>query len=253
VARLVTAFSGSHRYVLDYLAEEVLDRQSEQVREFLLETSVLDRLSGELCDAVTGRAGSQATLERVEQANLFLVPLDEVRGWWRYHHLFADLLRVRLQRERPGRVAALHHTAAAWCEEHGLADDAVRHALAAGEPAWAARLIERHVDELLLRSEGATVRRWLAAMPAELVGSRPRLCLTQAQLALDSGGVEAAGPPLDAAERAFAQVADEPFEPSVGAFGSLLANVPAAIALLRAYLAELRGAQRGRPRSRRGL
>ena len=99
----VAAFTGSHRYVLDYLAEEVLERQSEQVREFLLETSVLERLSGELCDAVTEGTGSQALLEQVERAGLFLVPLDEVRGWWRYHHLFADLLRARLLEEQPGR------------------------------------------------------------------------------------------------------------------------------------------------------
>ena len=94
-------------------------------------------------------------------------PLDEVRGWWRYHHLFADLLRARLQAEQPGRVQALHRAAAAWCEEHDLADDAVRHALAAGEAAWAARLVERHVEELLGRSEGVTLRRWLSALPAE--------------------------------------------------------------------------------------
>ena len=101
----VAAFTGSHRYVLDYLAEEVLERQPGRVREFLLETSVLERLSGELCDAVTGRPGSQALLEQVERAGLFVVPLDEVRGWWRYHHLFADLLRARLQAEQPGRVS----------------------------------------------------------------------------------------------------------------------------------------------------
>jgi len=106
-AGFVAAFSGSHRYVLDYLTEEVLERQPEPVRGFLLETSTLDRLSGPLCDAVTGRADSQAMLEQVEQAGLFLVPLDEVRGWWRYHHLFADLLRARLQAERPGRVPTL--------------------------------------------------------------------------------------------------------------------------------------------------
>ena len=130
-AGFVAAFTGSHRYVLDYLAEEVLERQSQQVRTFLLETSVLERLSGALCDAVTGRAGSQAMLEHVERAGLFLAPLDEVRGWWRYHHLFADLLRARLQDEQPGRVSQLHRTAAAWYEEHGLADDAIRHAVAA--------------------------------------------------------------------------------------------------------------------------
>ena len=114
-AAFVAAFTGSHRYVLDYLAEEVLERQDEQLRTFLLETSVLDRLSGPLCDAVTGREGSQALLEQAERAGLFLIPLDEVRGWWRYHHLFADLLRARLQQEQPGRVAQLHRNAAAWC------------------------------------------------------------------------------------------------------------------------------------------
>ena len=124
-AGFVAAFSGSHRYVLDYLTGEVLERQNPQVREFLLETSVLERLSGELCDAVTGRAGSQAMLADVERAGLFLVPLDEVRGWWRYHRLFADLLRARLQEEQPGRVQALHRAAATWSEEHDLADDAV--------------------------------------------------------------------------------------------------------------------------------
>src|SRR5215469_14243446 len=145
-AGFAAAFNGSHRFVLDYLADEVLDGQTGPVRAFLLETSVLERLSGELCDAVTGRADSQAMLQDIERAGLFLVPLDETRGWWRYHHLFADLLRARLQAEQPGRVQALHRAAAAWCEEHDLADDAVRHALAAGDPAWAARLVERYVE-----------------------------------------------------------------------------------------------------------
>jgi LuxR family maltose regulon positive regulatory protein len=166
-AGFVAAFRGSHRFVLDYLADEVLDGQTEQVRAFLLETSVLERLSGELCDAVTGRAGSQAMLADIERAGLFLVPLDQVRGWWRYHHLFADLLRVRLQAEQPGRVQALNRAAAAWCDEHDLSDDAVRHALASGDAAWAARLVERHVETLLGRGEGATLRRWLSALPAE--------------------------------------------------------------------------------------
>jgi LuxR family maltose regulon positive regulatory protein len=101
-AGFAAAFSGSHRFVLDYLTDEVLDGQTDQVRTFLLETSVLERLSGELCDAVTGRPGSQALLEQAERAGLFLIPLDEVRGWWRYHHLFADLLRARLQEEQSG-------------------------------------------------------------------------------------------------------------------------------------------------------
>ena len=240
-AGFVAAFSGSHRYVLDYLGEEVLDRQHEELRTFLLETSLLERLSGGLCDAVTGRTDSQAMLERVERDGLFLVPLDEVRGWWRYHHLFADLLRARLQQQRPGRVAGLHRAAAAWCEEHGLADDAVRHALAAGDTAWAARLVERHVETLLGRSEGATLRRWLSALPAESVRDRPRLCLAQAYGAAMGFQVEALEALLDDAERAFAVSGDEPYEASAGRPVSSLANVPAGIAFLRAVLARLRG------------
>jgi LuxR family maltose regulon positive regulatory protein len=249
VAGFVADFSGSHRYILDYLTGEVLDRQPELLREFLLETSVLERLSGGLCDAVTGRDDGQAMLEQVEQAGLFLVPLDELRGWWRYHHLFADLLRARLQQQRPGRVAVLHRAAATWCEEHGLADDAVRHALGAGDPAWAARLIEQHFDATLyLRSEGATAQRWLAALPAELVQSRPRLLLAQVLLAATLGRAEAMEPPLDAAERALARAAlaaDDPFEPSAGKAASMLANIPAQIALHRGFLAQLRGDAEG--------
>ena len=169
VAGFVAAFTGSQRYVLDYLAEEVLERQDEQLRTFLVETSVLERLSGSLCDAVTGHTDSQALLEQADRAGLFLVPLDEVRGWWRYHHLFADLLRARLDRQ-PGRAAQLHRCAAAWYDEHGLPDDAIHHALAAGEMAWAARLIEEHFDSLFyLHGEPATIHRWLQALPDDLV------------------------------------------------------------------------------------
>ena len=238
----IAAFTGQHRYVLDYLAEEVLEQQSDQVRTFLLETSVLERLSGDLCEAVTGRPGSQALLEQVERAGLFLVPLDEVRGWWRYHHLFADLLRARLQADQPARVAELHRNAATWYQEHGLPDDAIGHAVAAGEMTWAARLIEQHADALIyLRGEGPTVQRWLTKLPADLIESRPRLLLAQAALADASGRVEAGETMLDAAERASADAADEPFEPTVGRATSMLVNVPVAIALDRGYLAELRG------------
>ena len=240
-AGFVAEFTGSHRFVLDYLADEVLDGQPGQVRAFLLETSVLERLSGELCDAVTGRSGSQAMLHHIERAGLFLVPLDEVRGWWRYHHLFADLLRARLEREQPGRVQELHRAAAAWSDEHDLGDDAVRHALAAGDAAWAAQLVERHVDALLRRSEGVTLRRWLSTLPVEVLRARPRLCLAQGFNAVVSGQVEAIEPLLDDAERAFAATGSQPPEPPVGPAGGVLANVPAGIAFLRAELARLRG------------
>ncbi len=241
----VAGFSGDHRFVLDFLAEEVLERQPEQVRSFLLESSVLERLSGPLCEAVCGRADSQALLERVERANLFLLPLDEVRGWWRYHQLFADLLRARLAQEQPERVPQLHRNAAAWYEQHGLADDAIGHALAAGDAVWAARLLERHFDAVLRRSEGATLRRWLAGLPAELVRSRPRLCLAQAAGALVGGRVEEVEAWLDDAERALAAAAEEPYEPSVGRAASLLANVPAMLAAGHAGLARLRGDAEG--------
>jgi LuxR family maltose regulon positive regulatory protein len=242
-AGFVAAFSGSHRFVLDYLTDEVLDRQTGEVRAFLLETSVLERLSGDLCDAVTGRAGSQAMLAGIERAGLFLVPLDEVRGWWRYHHLFADLLRARLQAEQPSRIQALHRAAASWCEAHDLADDAVRHALAAGDSAWAAWLIEQHVEELLGRSEGVTLRRWLSALPAKAVRDRPRLCLAQAYAAAQGFQTEALESLLNDAEHAHAISADEPYQPSLGPpqDDGVLANVPAAIAFLRACLARLRG------------
>jgi ATP/maltotriose-dependent transcriptional regulator MalT len=237
VAGFVETFSGSHRYVLDYLTEEVLERQPEPVRAFLLETSVLERLSGPLCDAVTDRTDSQAMLEAVERANLFLVPLDEVRGWWRTHQLFADLLRARLHQHQPGRVLELHRNAARWHDEHGLIDDAVRHGIAAGDALWAARLVERHADALLLRGEETTLQRWLAALPSELADSRPRLLLAQTTFVL----LEENEKLLDAAERAFARVADEPYEPSVGRGTSRLANVPAMIAVRRAFVAFLRG------------
>ena len=240
-AGFVAAFSGSHRFVLDYLADEVLDGQPGQVRAFLLETSVLERLSGELCDAVTGRSGSQAMLQDIERAGLFLVPLDEVRGWWRYHHLFADLLRARLEQEQPGRVQELHRAAAAWSDEHDLGDDAVRHALASGDAAWAAQLVERYVDTLLRRSEGVTLRRWLSTLPVEVQRARPRLCLAQGFNAVVSGQVEAIEPLLDDAERAFAATGSQPPEAPVGPARGVLANVPAGIAFLRAELARLRG------------
>jgi LuxR family transcriptional regulator, maltose regulon positive regulatory protein len=240
VDRFVAAFTGSHRFVLDYLTEEVLEQQSEQTRAFLLETSVLQRLTGPLCDAVTGQTGSQALLEQVERAGLFLLPLDEVRGWWRYHQLFADLLRARLE-SQPDRAVQLHRNAAAWYADHELADDAIGHAVAAGEMAWAARLVEENFDErFYLHGEVSTVRRWLAVLPPALAGSRARLLVARARLALLDGDLEEAEGLLDSAEWASAD-ADQGFEPSAGRASSLLVNVTAAVTLLRVYLAELRG------------
>ena len=219
-AAFVAAFTGSHRYILDYLAEEVLEGQDKQLRTFLLETSVLERLSGPLCDAVTGREGSQALLEQAERAGLFLIPLDEVRGWWRYHHLFADLLHARLQEEQPRRVPELHRNAAAWYAGCELADDAIGHSVAAGEMVWAARIIEQHFDMVYnIRGEAATINRWLSVLPAEVVRSRPRLLLAQALMAATSGHIEGVEPLLDAVESAPTDGGDEPFEPTAGVGG----------------------------------
>ena len=127
----IRAFAGDNRYIVDYLVDEVLQRQPEAVRSFLLQTSILDRLSGPLCDAVTGQEDGQARLEALERGNFFVVPLDDRRHWYRYHHLFAEVLSAHLRAEQPAQVAPLHRRASAWYEQHGSAADAIRHALAA--------------------------------------------------------------------------------------------------------------------------
>ena len=138
----IRAFAGDNRYIVDYLVEEVLQRQPERVRSFLLQTSILDRLNGPLCDAVTGQEEGNARLEALERGNFFVVPLDDKRHWYRYHHLFADVLSAHLRAEQPDQVATLHRRASAWYEQHGSAADAIRHALAAEDFARAADLVE---------------------------------------------------------------------------------------------------------------
>jgi LuxR family transcriptional regulator, maltose regulon positive regulatory protein len=131
VAGFIAGFTGDDRYIVDYLVEEVLQRQPDQIRSFLLQTSILDRLSGPLCNAVTGQDGGKAMLEALERGNLFVVPLDDRRRWYRYHHLFADVLHARLLDEQPNRVPDLHRRASAWYERNGERSEAIRHALAA--------------------------------------------------------------------------------------------------------------------------
>ena len=155
---------------------------------------------GRPAPGLTGALGS-GLLEEAERAGLFLIPLDEVRGWWRYHHLFASLLRARLQEEQPGWVPKLHHNAAAWYAGCGLADDAIGHSVAAGETAWAARIIEQHFDMVYnIRGEAATIHRWLSVLPDEVVRSRPRLLLAQAIMTATSGHLHVVEPLLDAVE-----------------------------------------------------
>lgn len=241
--QFIQRFTGSQRYILDYLTEEVLQGQPEFVQAFLLRTSILERLNAELCEAVLGldKTACQKTLEYLERANLFLVPLDERRNWYRYHHLFGDLLLARLQSSNPGQEVELHRKAAAWYEQHELVNEAQRHALAAGETTWAARLVEEHAEDALRLGEGETLHGWLAALPQEAARSRPRLALAQAVAAFNAGRLLVAESLLESAERALANASDEPYEPSIGKELSMLSNVPASIALMRAGLAALRG------------
>ncbi len=177
----VRTFAGNDRLVADYLTDEVLDHQRSGMRAFLLQTSILERLSGPLCDAVTGRDGCQQRLLELEQANLFLVPLDRKRIWYRYHHLFADLLRHRLQRQRGLQtVRDLHRKAGEWYAGEGLWEDAVRHALEATDDERAADLVAQAAPPALMRGEFVLVKRWLDALPDDLVRARPILCIARA-------------------------------------------------------------------------
>ena len=177
VGDFISGFAGTDRYVVDYLADEVLSRQSDEVREFLEQTSILDLLGGEVCDAVLEQTGSRAMLERLERANLFLVPLDDQRNWYRYHHLFADVLRSHLHSERPDLVPRLHLRASHWYDQNGEAIPAVRHALAAGDVDRAADLIESATPALRRNRRESTIRRWLDEVPDEAVQRRPVVAL----------------------------------------------------------------------------
>jgi len=200
-ADFIADFAGSHRYVLDYLTEEVLQRQPADVQSFLLQTAGLDRLTAPLCDAVCGRSDSQALLEHLERANLFVVPLDEHRRWYRYHHLFAGLLRRRLEQSRPAEVAALHHRASAWYEQNGSLAEAVAHALAAEDVERAAALIEGNVIALLGHRELAALLGWLSALPDHVVRARPWLSIAYAWALLYAGQLGGAEHYVQEAER----------------------------------------------------
>ena len=187
VAGFIAAFAGSHEYIVDYFTGEVLDQQTEIVKTFLLQTSVLDRLTGSLCDAVTGQCGGQQMLERLKEANLFLVSLDDERRWYRYHGLFADLLRKRLQQAQPEVMSDLHRRASEWYEQNDLLAEAIEHALSANEFEGAARLIEQIPGPVLMHNQVATFLRWVGALPDEVVRARPRLCVLHAGALLARG------------------------------------------------------------------
>lgn len=196
LAEFIQTFTGSHRYLLDYLAEEVLHRQPEKLQTFLLQTAILDRLSGSLCEAVTRQVESQATLERLERANLFIIPLDDERRWYRYHHLFADFLRHRLQQTYPDAVAELHRRASDWYEQYGQITEAIGHALAAPDFERVGSLVEQIAPTMFVRREMTTMKGWLEALPEAQVRARPRLSLAYAWVLLVDGQLKAVEPRL---------------------------------------------------------
>jgi LuxR family maltose regulon positive regulatory protein len=184
---LVESFTGSQRYVLDYLVDEVLDQQTREVQDFLLDTSILRRLSGPLCSAVTGQPDGQAMLEALEGANLFLVPLDLERRWYRYHHLFAEALRKRLSRRSPQALSERHLRASTWYAGNGLPAEAIEHALAAGDPQQAAVYIERFAEGFWMESQVTSLLRWIQALPPGVRRARPQLGLWEAWMLLLTG------------------------------------------------------------------
>ena len=190
VSGFVEAFSGSNRHVLDFLTEEVLERQPEGVRNFLLKTSVLGRMSAPLCHTLTGRNDGQEMLEMLERENLFVVALDDERRWYRYHHLFAEFLRSRLQREHPERIRELHRRAAAWYQRNDWTSEAVGHALAAQDHLRAAYFVEHVVDEMWSRGEVMTLLSWLEALPEEVMRRRPQLLMQYAAALLWVGRLD---------------------------------------------------------------
>ncbi len=248
VAGFVEAFSGSHRFVLDYLVEEVLGGQPDEVREFLLGTSVLDQMTGALCDALTGRADGQEMLEMLERGNVFVVPLDDERRWYRYHHLFADALRARLAGRDADRVRALHGAAARWLAENGLLSDAVRHAIASGDHERTADLVELSLADMRRRRQDRTLRDWLAELPDDIVRRRPLLAMFTGWSRLSVGDFDGVEAWLDAAEAGL----DAPLALSIPTVGSAMAeaardrerelrSLPAMTRVYRASVAQARG------------
>ena len=208
VRGFVKAFAGDNRYILDYLVEEVLQRQPERIRSFLLQTSVLDQLSGPLCDAVTGQEDGGGMLEALEHRNFFVVPLDDKRQWYRYHHLFADVLYTHLRQGLPDQIPTLHRSASEWYEQYGSAADAIRHALAAEDFERAADLVELAVPAVRRSKQEATLLGWLKALPEELIHFRPVLGVAYAHVLLASGEFEGVEDRLLSAERWLDTTAD---------------------------------------------
>jgi LuxR family maltose regulon positive regulatory protein len=236
----IAGFAGDDRYIVDYLVEEVLQRQSESVRTFLLQTSILSRLSGPLCDAVTGRDGRKATLEGLDRGNLFLVPLDDRRRWYRYHHLFADVLQAHLLEEQPDRIRELHRRASAWYEANGERAEAVHHALAGEDFERAADLVERAIPDLRRDRQEATLRSWLGALPEELFRVRPVLTMGVVASLMTRGDLDGVEERLRQAEQWMDPATDRAAE-MVVVDEEEFRMLPNAIAMYRAGTALIRG------------
>ncbi|MBC7969099.1 MAG: helix-turn-helix transcriptional regulator [Verrucomicrobia bacterium] len=243
--RFIKSFTGSHHFVLDYLVEEVLHQQSESVQTFLLHTSILDRLCGPLCDAVLRdpAASGQTTLEYLEHANLLVVAMDDKRQWYRYHHLFADVLQARLMREQSNQVAILHVRASEWYEQNDLRFSAIHHALAAKDFRWAAGLIELAWPAMDGSFQSTQWLGWVMALPDELVRARPVLSVGYAWAFLDEGILESAEARLQDAERWLESIATVNGLPEARPTKMVVVDeaqfrsLPASIATARAYRA----------------
>jgi LuxR family transcriptional regulator, maltose regulon positive regulatory protein len=191
-AAFIHSFSGSHRHVADYLADEVLQRQPKEVQAFLLQTSLLEKLSAPLCEAITGTENAQAMLESLERANLFIVPLDSERQWYRYHPLWAEMLQTRLKREVAQQISEFHRRAADWLTDNAFIDEAISHALAANEPEKAASLLQNVAKALVMRGGSATLQAWLEKLPGEVIQTRPELLIAQTWALVTDGRLDEA-------------------------------------------------------------
>jgi len=209
VSTYISEFNGSSRYIMDYLIEEVLHRQEAGVQSFLLETSILNRFTVSLCNAVTGHDDSREKIAQLERTNLFLLPLNEERGWYRYHHLFAELLRNQLLRSQRERMNELHLRASKWFEQEGLIDEAIHHAITAKDIEQAAGLIEKVAFPMILKTHNQTVSGWLDQLPSELINSRPWLCLSRAAIYQLAGDIDSAEPLYQNTESVMSKAEEE--------------------------------------------
>ena len=241
IVDFIKAFTGSNRLVIDYLVDEVLARQTAEVRDFLLRTSILLRLTGSLCDSVTGGTDGGRVLEELDRANVFVVALDGQRSWYRYHHLFGDVLRARLLAEHPAQVPALHRSASGWYAAHGLLPEAVQHSLAAGDDERAASLMESALPELRRTRQDSLMLDWIRALPEPVARRRPVLSIMSAWSLMMTGDLAGMERRLDDAEVALAAGALDPELSARWPDTEDLRSAPATLSVYRAALAQARG------------